>query len=232
LDLSDVISEYEQRYPMLRWNLIAQRFKEGIADIETFINQHSLQSARVEVLSFINEIKNLEIDKQLITKRLTFPNEFLTNLTYTAEDAESDFLNWMDGINGRANISQKSFDEKLSQGLCEFNDEESEIEHHLVVASLVIWLDEWDVPDEPLDPEEESIELEEQRRIEEEFEKINQQILRKWVNAKYDEQELEDYQSEYLDEVEPETFSYHEWDDIDNFWNQEGVFEEMSDMHY
>jgi hypothetical protein len=232
LDLSVVISEYEQRYPMLRWNLIGQRFKEGIADIETFINQYSLQSARVEVLSFINEIKNLEIDKQLIPKKLTFPNELLTNLTYTAEDAENDFLNWMDGINERANISKKSFDEKLSQGLCEFNDEEAEIEHHLVVETLVIWLDEWDVPDEPLDPEEESIELEEQRRIEEEFEKINQQMLRKWVNAKYDEQELEDYQSEYLDEVEPETFSYHEWDDIDNFWNQEGVFEEMSDMHY
>jgi len=35
-----------------------------------------------------------------------------------------------------------------------------------------------------------------------------------------------------LDEVKPETPSYREWDDMDNFWNQEGAFEEMSALYH
>lgn len=221
---------------MLRWNLIGQRFREGIADIETFINQHSLQSARAEVLSFINEIKDLEIDNRPFPEKLTFPNGLLTPFTYTAEDAERDFLEWMNGINERANIGEKSFDEKLNPGLCKFTDEEAEIERQLVVESLIIWLDKWQVPDEPPDPEQESIDMEEQQWATKEYEKakayLNQQIFQYSENVEYEEQEPEHYQNDYLDEVEPETFSYHEWDDMDNFWNQEGVFEEMSDIHY
>jgi hypothetical protein len=26
--------------------------------------------------------------------------------------------------------------------------------------------------------------------------------------------------------------SYREWDDMDNFWNQKGVFEEMTDLYH
>lgn len=33
------------------------------------------------------------------------------------------------------------------------------------------------------------------------------------------------------DELDPEDPSYQEWDDMDNFWNQEGVFEELTDLY-
>ena len=46
----------------------------------------------------------------------------------------------------------------------------------------------------------------------------------------YEVQELETEMVYYSDELEQESVSYREWDDVDNFWNQEGVFEEMSDL--
>ena len=80
------------------------------------------------------------------------------------------------------------------------------MERQLGVEAEALWLDQWEVPDEPRDPEEENLELEAQR----------------WLDDQYN----------YSDEIEPETPSHREWDDMDNFWNQEGVFEEMSDLYH
>lgn len=100
-----------------------------------------------------------------------------------------------DGANAEA--------EHLPGGLEEFYAEEVEMERQLGEEAEAIWLDQWEVPDEPPEPEE----------------------------LGYDPNESATYE-EYLDEVEPETPSYREWDDMDNFWNQEGVFEEMSDLYH
>jgi hypothetical protein len=124
-------------------------------------------------------------------------------LTFTAKDEERDFREWMDSLNDRRDCGQElSAEERLHAGLGEFYAEEKEMERQLGAEADAenLWLDQWEVPEEPEDAEEESLESEE---------------------------DLDNYP----DEVEPETPGYQEWDDADNFWNQEGVFEEMSDLY-
>jgi hypothetical protein len=123
-----------------------------------------------------------------------------TAAAFTAEDQERDFREWVDALNEqRDGEVEISAEELLSGGLNDFYAQEAEMDRKLGAEAEAIWLDQWEVPDEPRDPEEENLELE---------------IFRS------------------LDEVEPETPSYREWDDMDNFWNQEGVFEEMSDLYH
>ena len=130
-------------------------------------------------------------------------------LTFTATDEERDFREWMDALNkqrdGEVEV-EISAEERLHGGLDDFYAQEAEMQRQLGVEAEALWLDQWEVPDEPRDPEEENLELEAQR----------------WLDDQYN----------YSDEIEPETPSYREWDDMDNFWNQEGVFEEMSDLYH
>jgi hypothetical protein len=91
------------------------------------------------------------------------------------------------------------------------------------------------VPDEPADPDEENLELETQQWLDEHYSKWNacrRGEFHPSSDRDYDGHEAEDDHYNYSDEIEPETPSYREWDDMDNFWNQEGVFEEMSDLYH
>ena len=51
----------------------------------------------------------------------------------------------------------------------------------------------------------------------------------------YEDQEPEIETEEFLVEEQlldqSDKSSYREWDDMDNFWNQDGVFEEMTDQY-
>lgn len=130
-----------------------------------------------------------------------------TAAAFTAEDQERDFREWVDALNEqRDGEVEISAEERLSGGLDDFYAQEAEMERQLGAEAEAIWLDQWEVPDEPPEPEEPE-------------------------EPGYDPNESATY-DEYLDEVEPEMPSYREWDDMDNFWNQEGVFEEMSDRYH
>jgi hypothetical protein len=130
-----------------------------------------------------------------------------TAAAFTAEDQERDFREWVDALNEqRDGEVEISAEERLSGGLDEFYAQEAEMERQLGAEAEAIWLDQWEVPDEPPEPEEPE-------------------------DPGYDPNESATY-DEYLDEVEPEAPSYREWDDMDNFWNQEGVFEEMTDLYH
>jgi hypothetical protein len=130
-----------------------------------------------------------------------------TAAAFTAEDYERDFREWVDALNEqRDGEVEISAEERLSGGLDDFYAQEAEMERQLGAEAEAIWLDQWEVPDEPPEPEEPE-------------------------DPGYDPNESATY-DEYLDEVEPETPSYREWDDMDNFWNQEGVFEEMTDLYH
>lgn len=128
-------------------------------------------------------------------------------VAFTAEDQERDFREWVDALNEqRDGEVEISAEERLSGGLDDFYAQEAEMERQLGAEAEAIWLDQWEVPDEPPEPEEPE-------------------------DPGYDPNESATY-DEYPDEVEPETPSYREWDDMDNFWNQEGVFEEMTDLYH
>ena len=128
-------------------------------------------------------------------------------VAFTAEDQERDFREWVDALNEqRDGEVEISAEERLSGGLDDFYAQEAEMERQLGAEAEAIWLDQWEVPDEPPEPEEPE-------------------------DPGYDPNESATYDA-YLDEVEPEMPSYREWDDMDNFWNQEGVFEEMTDLYH
>lgn len=154
---------------------------------------------------------------------------------YTEADEERDFREWMDALNEqRDGAVDLSAEERLHGGLEDFYAQEAEMECQLGGEPEVLWLDQWEVPDEPPDPEEQNLELETQRWLEDHYARWNASRgveLQPSGARDYDAHEEEDDRSDYSDEVEPETPSYREWDDMDNFWNQEGVFEEMSDLY-
>ena len=130
-----------------------------------------------------------------------------TAAAFTAEDQERDFREWVDALNEqRDGEVEISAEERLSGGLDDFYAQEAEMERQLGAEAEAIWLDQWEVPDEPPEPEEPE-------------------------DPGYDPNESATYDA-YPDEVEPEAPSYREWDDMDNFWNQEGVFEEMTDLYH
>ncbi len=156
-------------------------------------------------------------------------------LTFTATDGERDFREWMDALNEqRDGEVEISAEERLHGGLDDFYAQEAEMERQLGIEAEALWLDQWEVPDEPRDPEEENLELETQRWLDEDYAKWNASRggeSEPSSDQDYDEHAPEDDHYNYSDEIEPETPSYREWDDMDNFWNQEGVFEEMSDLY-
>lgn len=90
------------------------------------------------------------------------------------------------------------------------------------------------MPDEPPDPEEENLIQEEERWFAENLARWkaahpgSPQVIHQ---SDYDFHEQDNYGCDYPDESEAESPDYREWDDIDNFWNQQGVFEEMSDLY-
>jgi hypothetical protein len=81
--------------------------------------------------------------------------------------------------------------------------------------------------------------LEARSRMEEDLSTVrNHRSPLRWEvqQEPYEEQEPELETEEFFYEEQlldrPDTSSFHEWDDMDNFWNQEGVFEEMSDLYH
>lgn len=156
--------------------------------------------------------------------------------TFSAADGERDFREWMDALNKqRDGEVEISAEERLHGGLDDFYAQEAEMERQLGAETEALWLDQWEVPDEPADPDEENLELETQQWLDEHYSKWNacrRGEFHPSSDRDYDGHEAEDDHYNYSDEIEPETPSYREWDDMDNFWNQEGVFEEMSDLYH
>jgi len=44
-DVEAVVMAYARSYPLLKWDLLAQRWEQGCTDVNTLLNGHSLQSA-------------------------------------------------------------------------------------------------------------------------------------------------------------------------------------------
>lgn len=159
-----------------------------------------------------------------------------TGAAFSADDHERDFREWVDALNEqRDGEVELSPEERLSGGLDEFYAQEAEMGRQLGAEADAIWLDQWEVPDEPRDPEEENLELETKRWLDENYAQWNAAHAAEPQTSSgpdYDTHDPDDDRYNYADEVEPETPSYREWDDMDNFWNQEGVFEEMTDLYH
>lgn len=159
-----------------------------------------------------------------------------TAAPFTAADHERDFREWVDALNEqRDEEAALSAEQHPDDGLEDFYAQEAEMERQLGAEAEAIWLDQWEVPEEPRDPEEENLELETQRWLDENYAQWNAAHRTEPQTSSgpdYDTHDPEDDRYNYPDEVEPETPSYREWDDMDNFWNQEGVFEEMSDRYH
>ena len=127
-------------------------------------------------------------------------------------------------------------EDRPSDGLAEFDAEEAEMARQLDDEGDYepFWLGDWEAPDEPPDPEEENLIQEEERWFAENLARWkaadpgSPQVIHQ-VDDGFHEQD--DDGCDYPDEIEPESPGYREWDDMDNFWNQEGVFEEMSDLY-
>jgi hypothetical protein len=62
LAVAAVVAAYEQRYPLLRWDLIARRWQQGTVDVEALIQGHPLQSARTLVALFVVGLSITEFD--------------------------------------------------------------------------------------------------------------------------------------------------------------------------
>jgi len=99
-------------------------------------------------------------------------------------------------------------------------------------------LDQSEVPDESVDFWGESSALDGRSQMEANFLKLrNQRSPLRWEvqQEPYEDQEPEIETEEFLVEEQlldqPDKPSYREWDDMDNFWNQDGVFEEMTDQY-
>lgn len=56
LAVAAVVSAYEQRYPLLRWDLLAQRWQQGCTDVNALLMGHPLQSARMLVAAFVDAL--------------------------------------------------------------------------------------------------------------------------------------------------------------------------------
>jgi ATP-dependent exoDNAse (exonuclease V) beta subunit len=196
--LSTVVASFHKRYPLLRWDSLAQESQQGASSVEKLINRHQLHSARPLIAEFINALKSEDADIKDSSQQTTAQVISIVH-PLTAEEEEQDFREWMKALNERRDsVGELNSDAELHSGLSEFFATEEEMARQLGPEAQPFWLNQWEVPDEPADPEEENMALEEEFR--------------------------------YSDELEQESVSYREWDDVDNFWNQEGVFEEMSDL--
>ena len=148
-----------------------------------------------------------------------------TALVFTADDEERDFREWMNALDELRDSSvELSAEERLHGGLDEFYAEEAEMERQLGAEAEAQWLDQWEVPDEPTDPEEENFELGIQQWLDEHYSTWNASHggdFEAQCDPDYDMQEPEDDPNNYHpDEVERERYNYFECDDTDNIWKR------------
>ena len=62
VDVTAVVSAYELRYPVLRWDLLAARWQGGTVDAEALLRGHPLQSARTLVAAFVEALASTAED--------------------------------------------------------------------------------------------------------------------------------------------------------------------------
>jgi hypothetical protein len=62
LNMASVVSAYEQRYPVLHWQFLAQCWQQGTSDVEALLNGHPLQSAGTLVKAFVDALALTLID--------------------------------------------------------------------------------------------------------------------------------------------------------------------------
>ena len=188
---------------MLRWDLLAQRWQQGRSELRALLSTHPLESAKLIFAEFENALEAaISTDSMRVWKSSSAIDN--QSLPFSHDDHERDFRDWIDALNEkRGGEVEISAQDRPDDGLDDFYSQEAEMERQLGVEAEALWLDQWEVPDEP--PEHEEL------------------VSDPTESATYEE---------YLEEVEPEAPSYREWDDMDNFWNQEGVFEEMSDLYH
>jgi F-box protein 18 (helicase) len=56
VDVEALVAAYERSYPLLRWDLLAQRWQQGVTDVQALLNGHPLQSARMLVEAFVDAL--------------------------------------------------------------------------------------------------------------------------------------------------------------------------------
>jgi hypothetical protein len=56
VDVTAVVFAYEQRYPLLRWDFLAERWQGGAVDVEALLRGHPFQSARTLVAAFVEHL--------------------------------------------------------------------------------------------------------------------------------------------------------------------------------
>jgi F-box protein 18 (helicase) len=56
VEVTAVVSAYMQRYPLLRWDLLAERWQGGTVDVEALLRGHPFQSAQTLVEAFVQAL--------------------------------------------------------------------------------------------------------------------------------------------------------------------------------
>jgi hypothetical protein len=56
VDVEALVAAYARNYPLLRWDLLAQRWQQGVTDVQALLNGHPLQSARMLVAAFVDAL--------------------------------------------------------------------------------------------------------------------------------------------------------------------------------
>ena len=56
VDVAALVAAYARSYPLLRWDLLAQRWQQGSTDVNALLNGHPLQSAELLVTAFVDAL--------------------------------------------------------------------------------------------------------------------------------------------------------------------------------
>ena len=56
VDVEALVAAYARSYPLLRWDLLAQRWQQGSTDVNALLNGHPLQSAELLVTAFVDAL--------------------------------------------------------------------------------------------------------------------------------------------------------------------------------
>jgi hypothetical protein len=56
VDVEALVAAYARSYPLLRWDLMAERWQQGCADVNALLMGHPLQSARMLVAAFVEAL--------------------------------------------------------------------------------------------------------------------------------------------------------------------------------
>jgi len=56
VDVAALVAAYERSYPLLRWDLLAQRWQQGSTNVNALLNGHPLQSAELLVTAFVDAL--------------------------------------------------------------------------------------------------------------------------------------------------------------------------------